>query len=93
MVVSIQQALPKKYDCISSRELREPQRAMLHYFAGIVTHREEILSRKRHCELLLVQGVAQKESAPGAGWKKVWEGARPGDKDERYRLYQRVKAR
>ena len=44
MVVSIQQALPKKYDCISSRELREPQRAMLHYFAGIITHREEIWS-------------------------------------------------
>jgi len=22
-------------------------------------------------------------------WKKIWEGHRPGDKDERFRLYQR----
>ena len=90
MVLSMQQALPKKYDCISSRDLREPQRAMLHYYAGIITHREEIPSRKRQCELLLVQGTPQPEIAPGAGWKKVWEGARPGDKDERYRLYRRT---
>jgi len=90
MVVSMQQALPKKYDCISSRELREPQRAMLHYYAGIITYREEIPSRKRQCELLLVQGTPQPEIAPGAGWKKVWEGARPGDKDERFRLYRRT---
>jgi len=90
MVVSMQQALPKKYDCISSRELREAQRAMLHYYAGIITHREEIPSRKRQCELLLVQGTPRPEIAPGTGWKKVWEGARPGDKDERYRLYRRT---
>lgn len=90
MVVSMQKALPKTYDCIASRDLGEPQRASLHYFAGIVTHREEVPSRKRQCGLLLVQGSSQGEAAPGAGWKKIWEGARPGDKDERYRLYHRV---
>ncbi len=93
MAVSLQQALPAKYDCISSRELGEPQRAMLHYHAGIITHRDEVPSRRRDCPLLLVQGYAQTEPSPGPGWKKIWEGARPGDKDERYRLYQRVKAR
>jgi 4-amino-4-deoxy-L-arabinose transferase-like glycosyltransferase len=91
MIVSIQQALPKKYDCVSSRSLGESQRAMLHYFAGIITHREEMPSRKRNCELLLVQGSLQLEIAPGAAWKKIWEGARPGDKDEWFRLYQRQK--
>jgi len=25
-------------------------------------------------------------------WEKIWEGSRKGDKDERYRLYRRVKA-
>ena len=91
MVVSMQKALPKTYDCMSSRNLSEPQRAMLHYFAGIISHRDEVPSRKRSCELLLVQGVAHGENAPGAGWKKIWEGARPGDKDERYWLYHRPK--
>jgi 4-amino-4-deoxy-L-arabinose transferase-like glycosyltransferase len=91
MIVSMERALPKQYDCVSSRDLGEPQRAMLHYFAGIITHREEVPSRKRSCELLLVQGVPQKSVIPGAGWKKIWEGARPGDKDERYRLYLRTR--
>ncbi len=93
VVVSLQQALPKKYDCISSRDLGEPQRAMLHYYADIITHREEVPSRKRNCELLLVQGKpepAPLEARPLTGWKKIWEGARPGDKDERYRLYRRT---
>ena len=91
MIVSMQKALPNKYDCMASRDLGEPQRAMLHYVAGIVTHREEVPSRRRNCELLLVQGKPQEEAAPGAGWKKIWEGARPGDKDERYRLYRRAR--
>jgi 4-amino-4-deoxy-L-arabinose transferase-like glycosyltransferase len=89
MIASMQRAMPKKYDCIASRELGEPQRAMLHYFAGIITHREEVPSRKRDCELLLVQGSPRSETPPRGAWRKIWEGARPGDKDERYRLYQR----
>jgi len=91
MVVSMHKALPAKYDCIASHDLGEPQRASLHYFAGIITYREEVPSRKRRCQLLLVQGTSQGEATPGAGWKKIWEGARPGDKDERYRLYFRPK--
>jgi 4-amino-4-deoxy-L-arabinose transferase-like glycosyltransferase len=91
MVVSLQQALPKKHDCIASRDLGEAQRAMLHYFGGILTHREEAPAGERRCELLLVQGHPQAETAP-RGWKKIWEGGRPGDKDERYRLYRRVAA-
>ena len=89
MIASLQQALPKQYDCLASRELGDPQRAMLHYFAGIVTHREEVPSRRRECGLLLVQGHPRTETAPRGPWKKIWEGGRPGDKDERYRLYRR----
>ena len=91
MAVSLQKALPRKYDCVSSRDLGDAQRAMLHYFAGIVTYREEAPSRKRACELLLVQGHPQVEVNPPGRWKKTWEGGRPGDKDERYRLYRRPK--
>ena len=89
MVADMQKAMPKKYTCISSRDLGEAQRAALHYFAGIITFREEIPERRRQCDLLLVQGKPLDENVLPSQWKKIWEGHRPGDKDERYRLYQR----
>jgi 4-amino-4-deoxy-L-arabinose transferase-like glycosyltransferase len=89
MVRSMEAALPSTYQCMSSRDLGNPQRAMLHYFAGIVTHREESAERRRDCDLMLVQGVPQEEKPPAGGWIKVWEGNRPGDKTERFRLYRR----
>jgi 4-amino-4-deoxy-L-arabinose transferase-like glycosyltransferase len=91
--VSMQRALPERYDCMSSRDLGQSQRASLHYFAGIVTHREEVPGRRRSCELMLVQGTPKEEIAPVGQWQKIWEGSRPRDKDERYRLYRRVKSR
>jgi 4-amino-4-deoxy-L-arabinose transferase-like glycosyltransferase len=87
MIASLGTALPASYRCISSRDLGDPQRAMLHYFAGILTYREESAERRRDCDLMLVQGVPQEERAPAGNWIKVWEGNRPGDKSERYRLY------
>lgn len=89
MVHSLQQALPAKHRCISSRELGESQRAMLHYYGGIITYRDEIATRRRSCDLLLVQSNPRTETPPRGNWRKIWEGGRPGDKDERYRLYQR----
>ena len=55
-MASLQLVVPKSYDCISSRNLGESQRAVLHYFANIITYREETRARRRACELLLVQG-------------------------------------
>ena len=82
--------VPKGYRCISSIGLGESQRAMLEYYEDIVTLREELPQPKRDCELLLTQGTAAQEQAVGSGWKKIWEGARPGDNKERFRLYRRV---
>jgi hypothetical protein len=42
--------------------------------------------------LLLVQGSPKQElDAPGAGWVKLADVGRPGDRGERYRLYRLVK--
>jgi 4-amino-4-deoxy-L-arabinose transferase-like glycosyltransferase len=89
MVRSLESALPPTYRCISNRDLGDAQRAMLHYFAGIVTYREES-ERGRACDLMLVQGTPQDERAPGANWIRIWEGNRPGDRSERFRLYRRT---
>ena len=90
MIAGMGTALPSTYRCVSSRDLGTPQRAMLHYFAGIVTYRDESPERRRDCDLMLVQGVPQEERAPGGEWTKIWEGNRPGDKAERFRMYRRV---
>ncbi len=90
MIADMQKSLPAKYDCIASQTLGEPQRAMLHYFANIITYRLDQPARKRDCQLTLAQGVAGEELVPAGHWKKIWEGTRPGDKVERYRLYRRI---
>lgn len=88
MVASLEAALPRHYRCIASTDVAEPQRAMLHYFANIVTRRVESGDDWKACDLMLVQGRPQPEERPAGAWRKIWEGNRPGDKAERYRLYQ-----
>jgi hypothetical protein len=90
MVTSLEAALPRHYRCIASTDVAEPQRAMLHYFANIVTRRVESGDDWKACDLMLVQGRPQSEERPAGAWRRIWEGNRPGDKAERYRLYQSV---
>jgi len=84
---SLQASLPKQPGCIASQGLGEAQRAAFDYHAGIVTERTE--THPRHdCRLLVVQSNARlPEASPGAAWKKIWEGNRPGDRSEKFRLY------
>jgi len=89
MISSLQQTLPAQHACISSSKLGEPQRALLEYYAGILTRRTEV-HKRIECDLLLTQGSASNpDAAPGPEWRKIWEGNRPGDKSERYWLFQR----
>ena len=89
MVAELARALPKNVRCITSRALGEPQRAMLQYYAGIITAREELVGANYDCNLLLIQGDAETEPQVPPRWRKIWEGNRPGDAVERYRLYRR----
>ena len=72
--------------CIAGRDIGNAQRVSLQYFAGILTLPENIPAA-RACSLLLEQGSAREK--PHHGWRKIWEGHRPGDRSERLRLYQR----
>jgi len=89
MITDMNRAMPAHYQCIASRDLGEAQRAMLHYFAGIRTERVEIKPEAFACDLLLTQGRPLDELVMAPQWQKIWEGHRPGDKDERFRLYHR----
>jgi len=89
VAASIHAALPAGHQCIVGRGLGSTQRASFHYFAGIQTLRESHPAAAS-CKLYLSQGTTQREIAPpGTGWRKVWEGGRPGDRFERFRLYVR----
>ncbi|MDD5240259.1 MAG: glycosyltransferase family 39 protein [Sulfuricella sp.] len=90
MISSLQRALPAQHECISSSNLGESQRGVLEFYAHIHTQRTEI-TKHAECNLLLVQGSPNDPPPPHSPeWRKIWEGNRPGDKMERYRLFQRT---
>lgn len=80
--------LPASPGCIASMNLGDPQRASLNYFAGLrfvaIDH-----AAAESCVWLLAQGLRSGEAGIDLRWKLMWEGARPGDNDERLRLYTR----
>ncbi len=87
VAASLKAALPTQSGCVAGRGLGESQRASFHYFAGLVT-RPEGSKGAEQCRALLAQGTARADRLPpGAGWRKIWEGHRPGDRVERFRLY------
>ncbi len=88
MVVSMKEAMPSQYRCIKRNHLGDGQRAMLHYFGNIMTERD----REHRCDLLLIQGERNAHIFAEKQWQKIWEGSRKGDKNERYRLYQRIQS-
>lgn len=88
LMAELQRALPANTHCVASSNLGDAQRALLDYYIGLHTKRMEI-QQGGECNVLLAQGVADKETPPSVLWTKIWEGNRPGDKVERLRLYQR----
>jgi 4-amino-4-deoxy-L-arabinose transferase-like glycosyltransferase len=91
VALALKKSIPPGEQCIESRGLDEPQRAIFDYRVEVVTLRAE-----RHgdtgCPLLLVQARQGDSDNLGPGWKFLWEGRRPRDR-ERYRLYQRTGSR
>jgi 4-amino-4-deoxy-L-arabinose transferase-like glycosyltransferase len=80
--------------CVLAWRLGRAQRASLIYFERLT-----LMPLAAHdatapaaCRWLITQGVPRVETVPpappGATWQRVWEGQRPGDRRERFRLYQ-----
>lgn len=85
---SLRTALPRE-GCVASRNLGEAQRALFHYFANLVTVREERTPINRCATMLVQYGRHDADVGTPAGWEIVWEGHRRGDDTERYVLYTR----
>jgi hypothetical protein len=76
--------------CVASRNLGDPQRALLYYFDHLVTVREE-KTPEHGCDLLLVQyGRQDGKPIVRLGWEIAWTGSRRGDDTERFVLFRRT---
>jgi 4-amino-4-deoxy-L-arabinose transferase-like glycosyltransferase len=87
---SLAAALPAQRGCIAGYNVGEAQRASFHYFDNIVTVRGYARDASA-CDLMLVFTPNRASPAYSAGprWQKIWEGRRPGDRNELFRLYRR----
>lgn len=89
VIQEIARALPKDHGCLAERNLDKTQLASLSYFVGI----EPLsLSSKagQTCNWLLAVGRSSRDlAAPSGNWQMVWEGNRPGDRKEKFRLFHR----
>jgi len=85
----IARILPATHGCVAERGLTDTHRASLAYFVGIEPLIAESTAGKQ-CNWVLVTGDTRPElAAPEGKWTRVWEGNRPGDRKEKFRLYKR----
>ena len=82
----LRQALGPHPGCIARRGLGLAQRASLDYFNGIRTIAG---NRAGECRYLITQATPRTEKGL-SGWQLLRETSRPGDRNERLRLYQRA---
>ena len=72
--------------CVRAAPLGLAERASFAYFASV-----RFGEMAENCAWLLVQGTRSDGARTPTGMRLVWEGNRPGDRSERFRLYQRIK--
>ncbi|MDP3745269.1 MAG: glycosyl transferase [Methylotenera sp.] len=85
----MQKALPADFDCISSLNVGQSQRLLLHYYTDINLHPIKP-THQISCNLYLIQdekGVGK--MLPSDEWKLIWRGKRIADRKENFRLFQR----
>ena len=83
---SIANALPPTRLCLQALQLGDAQRAMLDYYTGI---RVVVLNGddEPSCDWAITQGSHASGVTMRGDWTPVWEGARPGDNVELFRIY------
>lgn len=70
-------------DCLAARSLGAAQRASLNYFGDFS------FGSETDCRWLIIQGARSDETPVLRNWTLMWEGNRPGDRSERFRVYKR----
>jgi 4-amino-4-deoxy-L-arabinose transferase-like glycosyltransferase len=80
--------LPKNHGCINSI-MGSDQADLMHYYINLKTKHIDG-PNQFSCDLLLIQADKKHEKISLSNdWKLIWQGKRPADRNERFRLYQR----
>jgi 4-amino-4-deoxy-L-arabinose transferase-like glycosyltransferase len=85
VAATLRAKLPTGNACVAAADMGVPQRAAIHYHAGIRTRPFNPLE-PRACPLLIIQSQPGQELGP-PGSAKLADVGRPGDRTERMRLY------
>ncbi|MGA9395460.1 MAG: hypothetical protein WBV56_08970, partial [Azonexus sp.] len=86
---AIASVLPADHGCVAERGVSDTQRASFAYFIELEPKAWETAAG-RQCDWLLVMGNSRQElAAPDDTWTKAWEGKRPAERNEKFRLYRR----
>jgi 4-amino-4-deoxy-L-arabinose transferase-like glycosyltransferase len=86
---AIARTLPEGHGCVAERGLSDTQRASLAYFVGIEPLSADTPAGQQ-CNWVVVTGDTRPElAAPAGKWTRIWEGNRPGERKEKFRLYRR----
>jgi len=84
----LREALGPNPGLVGGRNVGEPQRAMLHYFAGVRVAKKEIRGPV-DCRWIIIQGTTKagrEPKPPDAAWHLVWQGTHH---NELFRLFRR----
>jgi 4-amino-4-deoxy-L-arabinose transferase-like glycosyltransferase len=74
--------------CVIGVNIGEAQRAMFDYFASLRFEKPKS-ARAAQCQWMLMQGTKANAPDVGSEWTLSWEGARPAERVEHFRLYGR----
>ena len=88
VTTTIASLIPANAICVASFGLGDSERASFDTFAQL-RFVPQFSEKYSTCNWLLTQGSREHAPVVDAAWQMVWEGARPRDKDERFRLYRR----
>lgn len=100
VAIKLAEAMPRAasdgHACVSSDDLGLAQRASFAYFAHVHFARIGFngVAEEDDCPYLLLQDLAREPRTghlPRGHWQVIWEGRRVSDRDERYRLFRRIK--
>ena len=87
---NLKHALPNGFSCVTSRNLGDAQRDLLHYYADLKTQSFE-MTQRLDCDLYLIQDTRDRAIVePGPDWMLIWSGKRMTERREAFRLFKHV---
>ena len=88
MIESMTRHINPQHNCIIA-QIGPAQRGLVHYFSNLETIDTYKQTEGKSCDYLIHQDRWDNDDSIDLPWRLVWEGGRPGDTAERYRLYKR----